>query len=487
MNAKLYPFPRGARRVGGELRVVADQPEHAGRMPPHNLDIEATTIGAALLAPRSYRIAQDAGLLPEHFYSDANGRVWQGIQSIYEIPGASLDLVLLSQWLKDRGWRVDGGWSSYLALLVAAPDVLGIREQVQVLIDLAQTRAIIGESWRVIAEGYGDLEDRGAWNQGIQTRFAPLVRVQADGSTEIGAILRDVFSNFETEDTRAEDEIGGYVTGLKGIDGFLGGLMPAEIMMLTGKEKAGKSALATQIVAAAAARPRRRRAFAEGCRDCGPSEPCKAHAWQWHGSLVLQWEDPREKTVARLVAARARLDLALRRVGRWGTEEHRRFARAADAFANLPIKIEDRCPQDVPSIGARVRAVRDEWAERGILLGCVVIDSLQLLEEQGRTREEEIDRAMKKLGALKRAPDLQQIAWLVLNHTNDAGEMTHAKAPRKWCNTWLDLRVTDKDQEDHEGARPAFLDVKLSRDTEAQRTIPLWCWRSCNNLFTDGT
>src|SRR5512139_2754865 len=72
----------------------------AGRVPPHDLDAEAAVLSAVLLSTESFDTVQDL-LRPEHFYSDANRRIFEAIVEL-QGSGRPVDVVSVATWLRDR-------------------------------------------------------------------------------------------------------------------------------------------------------------------------------------------------------------------------------------------------------------------------------------------------------------------------------------------------------------------------------------------------
>lgn len=443
------------------LRVV--QGARSSGQTAHNAEAEVAILATVIDDPARLSVPVGMGLKQAHFHVDANGRVWDALVHLAEIPGAVIHTVTVAQWLKDRGGPApDGGWTAYLSR--TATMVAPLEACVALVIELADVRAVVAECEAIALEGRAPLIDRAAWLGRTGERVSSCVTPRAKPVPTFTQIITEIHEEFSNEPQAAV----GYPTGLRVVDERIGGLAWSEITMLTGIEKSGKSSL--------------------GAMWCANVAEATMHARRRVGALILQWEDERTKTIARLVGGRAKVDLARRRTGLWNWEDHQRFVTAAGKFGDLALKIEDDCAPRVATIGARVRAVRDEWAAQGITLGVVMVDSLQVLEDEGQNREQQIETAMKRFMGLKRAPDLRDIAWLVVNHTGEDGEMVNARrAPKRWVNTWLNLRVEGADTEEHDGARPAHLELRLARDMAAGgQGMPLWCYRHYNNLFEDG-
>ena len=52
------------------------------RVPPHNLDAEASLLGAMLLNEEPIGLASEKQLVPEDFYKPAHGHVYAAIRSL---------------------------------------------------------------------------------------------------------------------------------------------------------------------------------------------------------------------------------------------------------------------------------------------------------------------------------------------------------------------------------------------------------------------
>lgn len=452
-----------------------------------NLDAEVAILAEVLDDPKLFPPSLSAGLRRWHFAAAHNGRVWESFEEVSQIPGKGIHRLVLAQWLTDRGYPPPAeGWAKFLARRGSAM-LAPVPELVTLVIELADVRAVQAAGRALAAEADGPIADRVAWITEATERIASKVTPRVDTSTDFASVLSRVFAAHEAADAECQDgEILGYSTGLAGVDRAIGGLVPAEVLMVTGRPKAGKSCLCADWCARVA---RGKEIRDRACPDC-TERACGAHGWRRRGAVIFQWEDPSEVTVERIVATQAMVDLSRRRTGQWGTIEREKFAGASNEIGSIPLKIETKCFPHVLAISARLRAILDEWRALGIEDVVAMIDSLQLMRHRRpeETREQGIENALIALGSLKLAPDLKRVAWIVVNHTNDEGQLVNAKgAPVRWVNTWLDLRVDPKDPKMPDGhARSAHLDVRTARQVEWGQSIPLWCYRQFNNLFEDG-
>src|SRR5258705_783721 len=94
----------------------APPPSVQGRVPPHDLDAEAAVLSAALLE----RDALDKvleNLKAEHFYSEANRRIYEAAVELSS-KGTPGDIVSAAGTLRDRERLTPVAGSAYLAQLV---------------------------------------------------------------------------------------------------------------------------------------------------------------------------------------------------------------------------------------------------------------------------------------------------------------------------------------------------------------------------------
>src|ERR1044071_7976590 len=103
---------RGRRGSGGAPPPHPPEPPMvAGPLPPHDLDAEAAVLSAILLSRDALDRVLEI-LRPEHFYSDANGKIYLGATELAQ-RGVPIDIVSVASWLRDREWLAQIGGPSY--------------------------------------------------------------------------------------------------------------------------------------------------------------------------------------------------------------------------------------------------------------------------------------------------------------------------------------------------------------------------------------
>src|SRR5262249_10493451 len=125
-------------------------------LPPHDLDAEAAVLSAVLLVGAD-ALAGISPLRPEHFYSDANGRIYEAALAL-ALAGTPIDTVSVAAWLRDRQRLAKAGGAASLAQLTdATPAVAHVAAHASIVYEKWRLRQLIATCQKVAAEGYGDV------------------------------------------------------------------------------------------------------------------------------------------------------------------------------------------------------------------------------------------------------------------------------------------------------------------------------------------
>src|SRR5687768_7860708 len=146
-------------------------PEQGGRVPPSDLDAEGAVLSAILLDPDAFDRVQEI-LQPQHFYADANRRVYEAVVEL-QSNGRPVDIVSVAGYLRDKGRLQQIGGSPYLAQLSdATPAVAHVEAHAKVIREKWRVRQLTTTCQRFAAEGYADYgEVQGFIDQAEQAVF----------------------------------------------------------------------------------------------------------------------------------------------------------------------------------------------------------------------------------------------------------------------------------------------------------------------------
>ena len=382
---------------------IVDPPKVGGRPPPHDLDAEAAVLSAVLLD----RAALDAVLeilKPEHFYSEANGRIFQATQAL-AVAMKPIDIVSVASWLRDREWLQKMGGTAYLAQIADATPAVGhVEEHARNVQELWMLRKIIATAQRISAEGYFDIGDRREWMAQVAALIPRII--DAPGSTTAVTVREALKSVFE-EVTRAAEEgtPRGIPTGWRDLDRLAGPLKP-QLVLVGALSSVGKTSFAR----------------------------CLALALGFMGFAVLIFSmemDVGEMSEAMLFT-QARMDGSkIDRKERLTNDDWRKLADAAKDLANAPIWIDDRTALRPFDIQARTISVQAEARALGYEELVVIVDYVQLINgrddlPKNASREQEIGHIGR---ALKNLSQRLKVPVIALSQLNDEYKKRADKEP----------------------------------------------------------
>ncbi len=455
----VHPQKRGSQQK-------VEPPVIAGRVPPHDLDTEAAVLSALLLD----RDALDRVLeflKPEHFYSEANGRIFEAATEL-ALAGTPIDIVSVASWLRDRGRLTQIGGASYLAQLTdATPAVAHVAAHARVVREKWRLRQLIATCQRVSAEGYGDVGGVQDFIDSAEQAVYDIARTpESNSAAPLAQVLRAAFEQINAAAERG-DRITGVSTGYERLDAKTAGLHDGDLTIVAARPGMGKTSFVLNL-AVNVASPRTISTPSPNHDGYGAEE-----SEPGFGVAVFSLEMPREQLATRLVCSEGRVDLGKLRQGYLQADDWRRLTEAASFLSSLPIWIDDTPALTLLELRAKVRRIQAEYSRSGTVggrepkLGLVVVDYLQLMKGRDgvNSREQEISeisRGMKQLAKELRVP------VIALSQLNRAVETRTTKDKRPQLS---DLRESGAIEQDADMIIFIYRDDYYNPETTNQKGI----------------
>jgi replicative DNA helicase len=388
----------------------------AGRVPPHDLDAEAAVLSAILLSREALDRVLEI-LRPEHFYSDANGRIYEASQQL-ALAGTPIDIISVASWLRDRERLVQIGGASYLAQLAdATPAVAHVGAHAAVVYEKWRLRQLIATCQKVAAEGYGDVGTVQEFIDSAEQAVYELARTAASNSAQpLAQVLRAAFQQITAAAERG-DRITGISTGYEKLDAKTAGLHSGDLTIVAARPGMGKTAFVLNL-AVNVASPR-------AVNSPGPGEAGHGieRSEPGFGVAVFSLEMPREQLATRMVCSEGRVDLGRLRQGYLQPDDWRRLTESASYLSSLPVWIDDTPAIGILELRAKVRRIQAEYNREATntsperKMGLVVVDYLQLMKGRDgvNSREQEISEISRGLKQLAKELAVPVIALSQLN------------------------------------------------------------------------
>ena len=212
-----------------------------GRVPPNDLDAEAAVLSAVLLDADAFDRVQEV-LGSEHFYSDANRRIYEAVLDLKSLTGQPVDIVSVSGWLRDRNRLAQVGGTPYLAQLTdATPAIAHVENHARIIREKWRLRQLISTCQRVTAEGYAGCEDVQSFIDSAEQAVFDIARVPSHSTMISAKDASDRVFNILTETKNRGGGVTGIETGFRELDRMCSGLHPGDLYIVAGRPGMGKT------------------------------------------------------------------------------------------------------------------------------------------------------------------------------------------------------------------------------------------------------
>jgi replicative DNA helicase len=342
---------------------AADLRPSPGRVPPHDLDAEAVVISSVLLDPDTFG---DLSMVirSEHFYADANRRIWDAIAALSSV-GRQPDAPAVAGWLRDHQRLDQVGGMAYLAQLAdGTPAAAKPIQYARRVIAKWRLRALIGTCQRIAAEAYGTVEDIGEFIQQAESAIYEVAQDEsrssrsATGKEVMVEVLKELDAKFN------QKQLPGGSTGFETLDRRIGWLRGGRVYIVAARPGMGKTSFVSR---------------------AGKAVMLSDSANK--GFFFASVEMPRDQIGSRLLAQEAVLDTRAVDAGFLTGAQVKDLHDRAEEIAKWPMVIDDTPAVTIPQLRSILRRaerrLRDEF-QTG--LGLVAIDYAQIMGKDTRNR-----------------------------------------------------------------------------------------------------
>jgi len=355
------------------------------RVPPQSIEAEQALLGSVMLRPEAIHDVTDV-VNEESFYSEKHRTVWRSMLELAS-KAEPIDLLSLSNKLKDKGELERVGGSSYLSDLVnVVPSASNARHYAGIVQKKNMMRKLIEAAEHIhhlSFEEAGDLDE--ILDNAEKKIYEVTNSVGSHKYIELKDTLTEAWERIEKLHN-SKDELRGVPTGFKSLDDKLSGLQKSDLIILAARPSMGKTSLALDIARMAAVN---------------------------HNIPVgiFSLEMSSQQLVDRMLAAESRVDAWKLRTGKNLSIEHdfTRIRDAMDKLGKAPIYIDDQPGNNILKMRAIARRLKAEKS-----LGLIIVDYLQLMTpvqtKGGDNLVQQITEISRSLKNLARDLDVPVIA-----------------------------------------------------------------------------
>lgn len=393
-----------------------------GRKPLYSLESEQAVLGAILFDNFLYH--EIAGFLNyKHFFDPVHGLIFEACSKLIRAHAMASPVSVAASLDGAPGFTEAGGKDYLERCAACVPSSVGAKDYARVVFEYAQRRGLaeLGAKMAARASAGTFSDEVGSQMADAERAIRELAEAGIERKTEwLGTSADQWLAEAEAADGR----IPGAPTGLSDLDRAIGGFQSGSLFVLAGRPSMGKSALGLGLARAA--------------------------ALQGFGVHIASMEMDRKKLWARMLSdlARDMSGIPYSEIGarKFFNDEGEILHGVNDILKDMPIAVDQRSGPSAEQVAASARRSMRKFEAKGVRLGLVVVDYLQLMA---------LDRSFA--GNPSIAIGLQTKAMKAL--AEDLG-----------CTVLL-LSQLSRGVEGREGNRPTLSDLRQSGEIEQDADI----------------
>jgi len=357
------------------------------KIPPQNLEAESSVLGGILLENDAINVVLES-LRAEDFYRESHRKIFRAMIELSD-RSEPVDIITLSEVLKNRGELEAVGGSAYLASLNDfVPTAANISYYARIVREKSILRYLINAATDIATKGFegqGNVEE--LLDSAEKAIFDITEQRIKSSFVKVGDMMKDSIKMVEKLFER-KTMITGVPTGFKDLDSKTAGLQAGDLIIVAARPGMGKTAFSLNIASHA--------------------------AFAGHGVAIFSLEMAREQLALRLLCSEARVDNSKVRTGYLSDRDFPKLATAAGKLHDALIYIDDTPAISVLELRAKARRMA---RDRDKKLSLIIVDYLQLMRGSGaaQNREQEISEISRSLKALAKELNVPVLAISQLN------------------------------------------------------------------------
>jgi len=400
-----------------------------GKKLPSNIEAEKAVLGALLLNDENLAKVVEI-ILPADFYLPIHVTIYTAMTDISQRM-ERLDIVTLQNELEKKGILEEIGGIVYLLSLQEDIPAVGLIEQhAKIIKEKSVLRHLIGSATEIISGCYNqDDDDINAVLDAAEKTIFKISNQRADQNfVQLNIWLKKTFQHL-SDIKSSSVGLTGVSSGFSRLDKMTSGFQSSDLLILAARPSMGKTALALNIAANAAA----------------------------NGVTVgvFSLEMSAEQLTLRLLSTESNISHHNIRNATITSDEWVELTNVAARLAQMQLFIDDTAGLDIMALRAKARQLKKKEN-----VGLLVIDYLQLLHSGRRheNRHQEVSEISRSLKAL--AKELG-IPILALSQLSRAVDSRMDKRPML-----SDLRESGAIEQDADVIMFLYRDVLYNPDTE---------------------
>lgn len=211
-----------------------------GRLPPNDLEAEASVLGAILLDQTAITRILDL-VNPEDFYRENHGQIYRAAMQLFR-EGEPIDNVTLAAELEKMGVLERVGGRAHLAMLQEqTPTAANVEHYARIVRDRSYKRRLISAGTQVSTFGYDDsLEAGEAVNQAQACVYGITDDQVNSGMERLYDLLKPAMDRIDAQMASGGGVVG-LPSGFHDLDRMTNGFKPSDMVVIAGRPSMGKA------------------------------------------------------------------------------------------------------------------------------------------------------------------------------------------------------------------------------------------------------
>ena len=342
----------------------------AERNIPQSKEAEKAVLGSAFLSKTALQKICDE-LSPEHFYSEANAKIFETLQELNE-EDKPIDITIVTNKLSEKKILSQVGNVEYLSEIIdSVPSASNVEYYINIVKEKMIGRKIIETATDIANDAYAS-ED--SIYDVLENAEMKMLRIGNMRKTSEFQRIQDVaYRAQENLEKLAEQgsEITGLATGFSEFDKLTAGLQPSQFIIIAARPAMGKTAFALNLATYAATHSNK-------------------------SVAVFNLEMSAEQLANRILQSLGQIDGGKMRTGRLEHNDWKRLNEAISQLSDTNLFLDDTPGITIGEIRSKCRRLAN--SDKG--LGLVVIDYLQLITGPSKSagnRQQEVSDISRNL------------------------------------------------------------------------------------------
>jgi replicative DNA helicase len=230
-----------------DLRRSPAPPAAGGRVPPHNLEAEASVLGSLMLDRNAIVRVADF-LRPEDFYLDHHAQVYRAALNLYD-RADPIDLLTLAAELETMRVLERIGGQAFLAELQSGvPTAANVEYYGHLVEEGATKRKLIGAGGRITALGFDESTPASV---ALDTAESVIFNIAEGRITQDFVALKDILKTTwdQIEQIHKDSSvISGVPSGFNDLDAKTGGFQKSDLIIIAARPGVGKCLRADSLI-----------------------------------------------------------------------------------------------------------------------------------------------------------------------------------------------------------------------------------------------